>query len=217
MRLSNRVDASKPRDWEITMKSFQQYRIDYLERLVRGHICLWPEGSQEVKHLSWKQGWGKYKFSPVVLVFAVTIACRDISSESLWVWGMCFERAPVAQWSYEIEGKHCESKTFKVHNYLKRMLTAALAVRYLFWKSCCGKLPVLIRKHQLQMLEIQKKPFDDDVESNRECERFVLKEVLWQSDKSMHKELTTGRPSVKTTAAVKNYNNSLAMNTLMSM
>ena len=62
-----------------------------------------------------------------------------------------------------------------------------------------------------------KKPFDDDVESNRECERFVLKEVLWQSDKSMHKELTTGRPSVKTTAAVKNYNNSMAMNTLMSM
>ena len=49
MRLSNRVDTSKPRDWEITMKSFQQYRIDYLERLVRGHICLWPEGSQEVK------------------------------------------------------------------------------------------------------------------------------------------------------------------------
>ena len=152
MRLSNRVDTSKPRDWEITMKSFQQYRIDYLER---GHICLWPEGSQEVKHLSWKQGWGKYKFSPVVLVFAVTIACRDISIIQ-WVWGMCFERAPVAQWSYEIEGKHCESKTLKVHNYLKRMLTAALALRYLFWISCCGRLPVLIRKHQLQLLEIQK-------------------------------------------------------------
>ena len=69
---------------------------------------------------------------------------------------MCFGRAPVAQWSYEIEGKHCESKTFKVHNYLKRMLTAALAVRYLFWISCCGRLPVLIRKHQLQMIEIRK-------------------------------------------------------------
>ena len=52
-----------------------------------------------------------------------------------------------------------------------------------------------------------KKPLDADVESNRECERFVLKEVLWQSDKSMHKELTTGRPRVKTTKAVKNHNN----------
>ena len=118
MRLSNRVDTSTPRDWEITMKSFQQYRIDYLERLVRGHICLWPEGSQEVKHLSWKQGWGKYKFSPVVLVFAVTITCRDISSE----------------------GEGCVLKELLWHSgHMRSRVNTAKAKRLKFttiWKEC---------------------------------------------------------------------------------
>ena len=95
MRLSNRVDTSKPRDWEITMKSFQQYRIDYLER---GHICLWPEGSQEVKHLSWKQGWGKYKFSPVALVFAVTIAYPVSVRDVFWKQSMKAENLNWNPW-----------------------------------------------------------------------------------------------------------------------